>query len=63
MDNKRKADGEHPEDPEHEDGKWTRTEGNKREKVEEEEKSMSRKTVWYLETLERIEAKRETGGR
>ena len=35
-----KGDGEHPEDPEREDGKWMRTEGNKRNTVEEGEESM-----------------------
>ena len=30
VDNKMKADGEHPEDPEREDGKWTKTEVSKR---------------------------------
>ena len=40
VDNKSKADGEHPEDPEREDGKWMRTEGNKRRIIEEEEDSM-----------------------
>ena len=35
VDYKRKEDGE-PEDPEREDGKWMRTEGNKRKPVEEQ---------------------------
>ena len=56
----RKADGEHPEDPEREDGKWKRTEGNKRKTVEEEGESMLRNTVKYLKTLERAEAKGES---
>ena len=34
MDNRRKADGEHPE---REDGKWMRTDGNKRKTVDVEE--------------------------
>ena len=41
--NKRKADGEHPEDLERQDGTWMRTEGRKR--VEEEEESMLEKTL------------------
>ena len=45
------ADGEHPEDPESEDGKRKRTEGNKRKTVAEEEESMLRKTVKHLKTL------------
>ena len=40
VDNKRKADGEHPEDPEREDWKWMK--GNKRKIVEEVEESMLR---------------------
>ena len=39
VDNKRKADGEHLEDPERENGKLMRTEGNKRKTVQEEEES------------------------
>ena len=38
MDKKRRADGAHPEDPEREDGKWMRMEGNKRKTVEEEKR-------------------------
>ena len=41
---KKQANSEHPEDPEREDGKWMRKEGNKRKTVEEEEESMLRKT-------------------
>ena len=36
-----------------------RMEGNKRKTVEEEKESMLRKTVKYLKTLERTEAKKE----
>ena len=57
---KRKADGEHLEDAEREDGQWMRTEGNKRKTVEEQEESMLRKTVMYLKTLERAEAKKDS---
>ena len=60
MDNKRKADGEHPEDPEREDGRCMRTEGNKRKTVEEEEESMLRNAVKCLKTLERAQAKKES---
>ena len=60
VDKKRKADGEHPEDPEREDGNWMRTEGNKRKTVEEEEESMLRNTLKYLKTSERAEAKKES---
>ena len=59
MDNKRKADGEHPEDPEREDGKWMRTEGNKRKTIQEEGVSKLRKTVKYSKTSERTVAKKE----
>ena len=48
------------EGPEREDGKWMRTEGNKRKTVEEEEDSILRKTVKFLKTLERTEAKKES---
>ena len=37
MDNNRKGDGGHQEDPEREDGTWMRSEGIKRKTVEEEE--------------------------
>ena len=37
-----------------------RTEGNKRKTVEEERESMLRKTVQYLKTLARAEAKKES---
>ena len=60
MDNKRKADGEHAEDPEGEDRKWMRTEGDERKTVKEEEESLLRKAVKYLKTLERAEAKKES---
>ena len=46
MDNKRKADGEHPEEPECEDGR------------RDEDGRMLRKTVEYLKTLQRTEEKR-----
>ena len=59
VDNKRKADGERPEDPEREDGKWMRTEGNTRKTVEDEDESMLRDSVRYLKTLERTGAKKE----
>ena len=36
-------------------------EGNKRKTVEEEEESMSRQTAKYLKTLEKAEAKKESG--
>ena len=60
MDKKRKADGEHPDDPEREDGKWMRTEGNTRKTVEEEDESMLRNSVRYLKTSERTGAKNES---
>ena len=41
---KRKAEEEHPEDPERDDGKWMRTDGNKRKAAEESEESRLRKT-------------------
>ena len=62
MGNKRKADVEHPQDAEREDGEWMRTEGNKRKSVEEEEESMSRKTVKYLRTFEMAETKKGSEG-
>ena len=60
MDNKRKADGEHPEDPEREDGKWMRTEGNKWKTIQEEGVSKLSQTVKYFKTLERTVAKKES---
>ena len=45
VEHKRKADGEHREDAEREDGMWMSMEGNKRKTVEEEEESMLGKTV------------------
>ena len=36
---------EHTEDPERDDGKWMRTDGNKRKAGEESEESRLRKTV------------------
>ena len=41
---KRKAEEERPEEPERDDGKWMRTDGNKRKAVEESEESRLRKT-------------------
>ena len=48
MDNKSEAVGGHAEDLEREDGKWMRTEGNKRKTIEEEEESMLRPTAKCL---------------
>ena len=59
-DNKSKTYGKQLQDPEGADGKWVWTEENKRKTVEEEEESMLRKTVKYLNTLERTEAKKES---
>ena len=59
VDNK-KADGKHPENPQREDGKWMRTEGNKRKTVEEEKESVLRKTVKNLLTWERAEEKTDS---
>ena len=44
-----RADGEHPDDPEHEDGTWMRSEGNRR-----------KKTDTYLRTSEVADAKKES---
>ena len=41
---KRKAEEEHPEDPERDDGKWMRTDGNRMKAGEESEESRLRKT-------------------
>ena len=60
VNDKRKADGEHREDPEREDGKWIRTVGNNRKTVEGEVESMLRKTVKYRKTLERADAQKES---
>ena len=54
---KRKAEEEHPEDPERDDGKWMRTLGNKRKAAEESEESRLRKTVRYLKELDKMENK------
>ena len=43
VDNKREAVGEHPEDPQREDGKWKRTDGNMRKTVQEGEEACSGK--------------------
>ena len=56
---KRKAEEEHPEDPERDDGKWMRTDGNKRKVGEESEESRLRKTVRYLKEVDKMENKRE----
>ena len=58
---KRKAEEEHPEDPERDDGKWMRTDGNKRKAGEESEESRLRKTVRYLKELDEMEDKKEPG--
>ena len=62
VDSKRKAERGHEKDPEREDGQCMRTEGIKRKTVEEEEESMLRKTVKFLKTLQRSEAKKESEG-
>ena len=46
---KRKAEEEHPEDPERDDGKWMRTDGNKRKAAEESEESRAEKDCEILE--------------
>ena len=58
---KRKAEEEHPEDPERDDGKWFRTDGNKSKAGEESEESRLRKTVRYLKELDKMEHKKESG--
>ena len=58
---KRKAEEEHPEDPERDDGKRLRTDGNKRKAGEESEESRMRKTVRYLKELVKMENKKESG--
>ena len=57
----RKADEEHPEDPMRDDGKWMRTDGNKRKAGEDSEESRLRKTVRCLQELDKIENKKESG--
>ena len=58
---KMKTEEEHPEDPERDDGKWMRTDGNKRKAAEESEESRLRKTVRYLKELDKMENKEESG--
>ena len=58
---KRKAEEEHPEDPERHDGKWMRTDGSKRKAGEESEESRLRKTVRYLKELDKMENKKVSG--
>ena len=58
---KRKAEEEHPEDPERDDGKWMRNDGNKRKAGEESEESRLRKTWRYLKELDKMENKKESG--
>ena len=60
--NNRKADAEHLEDAERVDEKWVRTEANKRKSVEDDEESMVRKTMQYLKTVEKAEARKESEG-
>ena len=55
---KRKAD---PGDPERDDGKWMRTDGNKRKAGAESEESRLRKTVRYLKELDKMENKKGSG--
>ena len=55
---KRKAEEEHLEDPERDDGKWMRTHESKRKAGEEGEESKLRQTVKYLKELD----KKESGG-
>ena len=55
---KRKAEEEHPEDPERDDGKWMRTNGNKRKAGEESEESRLRN----CEILEGIGQDGKQGG-
>ena len=52
VDSNRKAEREHEEDHEREDGKWTRTEENQRKTSQKENASLLRKTVTYMKTLE-----------
>ena len=52
------ADGEHPEDPTHEHGKWMRTERNKRKTVEEEGEHVEEDRD-LLENVGETEAKHE----
>ena len=58
--NNRKADAEHLEDAERVDEKWVRTEANKGKSVEDDEESLVRKTMQYLQTLEKAEAREES---
>ena len=58
---KRKAEEKHPEDPERDDGKWMRTDGNKRKVGEEREESKLRKTVRYLKELDKMENQKGSG--
>ena len=58
---KRKAEEEHPEDPERDDGKWLRTDENKRKAGEKSEESRLRKTVRYFKELDKTENKKESG--
>ena len=60
--NNKNADAEHPEDAEREDGKWMRTEANKRKSVEDDEESMVRKTMQCLKTSEKTETRKESEG-
>ena len=52
---KRKAEVEHPEDRERDDGKWMRIDANKRRAGEESEESRLRNTVRYLKELDKME--------
>ena len=59
----RKADGEHPEDPEREGGKWMRTEGNKRKTVEERGSEHVEEHCEALEEVGENKGEEESGGR
>ena len=58
---KRKAEEEHPGDPERDDRKWMRTDGNQRKAEEESEESRLRKTLRYLKELDKMENEKESG--
>ena len=58
---KRKAEEEHPEELERDDGKWMRADGNKRKAGEESKERRLRKTVRYLKELNKMENMKESG--
>ena len=59
QDKKRKADAEHPDDPERTEGRWMRAEWSKRKAEDEDAESRLKNTKKYLKQLEKTEVDAE----